>query len=270
MKVASFPKFAFFLSVAAIFVLALAGCGGSNNLGLTQGNWAFSATSTKAAPAISNTAFVLGGNLTQSGTNLTGTMYVTQSGCIAPQFVNFTGTVKDKNISLTSQTFGGQVITVAASGTKDSLTGTYTVTGECSDSGTVSANAVPSISGTWNGTISNVTASHGLGAAQATLSVALTQAATPSEDGTFAMSGTLTYTNSVCSVSGTIANGSLAGNYIVFINGATLDTDDGAGEFSYDGITLDSVTAPKNMAGDYSVTGGLCQGQFQSLTLTKQ
>src|SRR5256885_9406191 len=100
MKVASFPKFAFFLTVAAIFVLALAGCGGSNNLGLTQGNWAFSATSTTATPAISSTAFVLGGKLTQSGTSLTGTMYVTPSGCIAPQFVEFTRAVKDKNNNL--------------------------------------------------------------------------------------------------------------------------------------------------------------------------
>src|SRR5438270_14082584 len=108
MKFASFPKFALLLPVAGIFVLMLAGCGGSNTLGLTQGNWAFSATSTTAAPTSSSPTFVVGGNLTQSGTSLTGTMYVTQSGCIAPQFVNFTGTVKDKNINLTSEAFGGQ------------------------------------------------------------------------------------------------------------------------------------------------------------------
>jgi len=256
----SFPKFALLLMVAGVFALMLAGCGGSNTLGLTQGNWAFSATSTAAAQ-IAGPTFVVGGNLTQSGGNLTGAMYVTQSGCIVPQFVNFTGTVKGKNVSLTSETFGGQVITVAASGTKDSLTGTYTVTGECADSGTVSANPVPSISGTWNGTISNVAASKGFGVAQATVSVSLTQAATPSEDGTFALTGTLTYTNSVCAVTGTISNGFVAGNFVSM----TGPTDDGAGSFTFDHVVLDSVTAPQNMTGDYDDCNPI-----QSVTLTKQ
>ena len=260
MKVASFPKFAPFLLVAGVFALMLAGCGGSNTLGLNQGNWAFSATSTAAAK-IAGPTFVIGGNLTQSGTSLTGAMYVTQSGCIAPQFVGFTGTVKGKNVNLTSEAFGGQVITVAASGTKDSLTGTYTVTGQCADSGTVSASAVPSIGGTWNGTISNVAASKGSGAAQATLSVALTQAATPSEDGTFALTGTLAYTNSVCAVTGTISNGFVAGNFIRMSG----PTDDGAGSFTFDNVVLDSLTAPQNMTGDYDDCNSV-----QSVTLTKQ
>ena len=266
MKFGNFPKFASLSLLAGVLTMALAGCGGSSNLGLTQGNWAFSASSTAPAKIVSGPTFVVGGNLTQSGNNLTGTMYVTQSGCIPQQFVSFTGTVKGKNVTLTSASFGGEVISVTASGSKDSLSGTYTVTGDCADSGTVTASAVPSISGTWNGTIPNPTQ----GIAQATLSIALTQAATASEDGTFALSGTLTYSNSVCSVSGTISNGSLAGNYIVFINGTTLDQDSGEGTILYSNVTLDSVTVPKNMTGDYNVTGGLCQDQSQSVTLTKQ
>jgi hypothetical protein len=261
MKFASFPKFAFFLPVVALFVLAWSGCGGSNTLGLTQGNWAFSASSSTAAPTISGPTFVIGGNLTQSGTSLTGAMYVTQSGCIPQQFVGFTGSVKGKNITLTSETFGGEVITVAATGTKDSLTGTYTVTGDCADSGTISANAVPSISGTWNGTISNVSGSQGFGAAQATVSVALTQAATPSEDGTFALSGTLTYTNSVCAATGTISNGFVAGDFVSM----TGPTDGGDGQFNFDHLILDSVTAPTSMTGDYEDCLAV-----QSVTLTKQ
>ena len=265
MKFAGFSKFSVLSLLSGVFALALAGCGGTNNLGLTQGNWAFSASSTAAQVLRSGPTFVVGGNLTQSGTNLTGTMYVSQSGCIAPQFVGFTGTVKDKNVTLTSENFGGQVISVTASGTKDSLTGTYTVTGECADSGTVTASAVPSISGTWNGTISNVTRAKGYGAAEATLSVALSQAATASEDGTFALTGTLTYTNSGCAVSGTISNGYLAGNFISFSG----STDDGVGTVFYDNVTLDSITAPKNMTGTYEFSSEVCD-QSQSLTLTKQ
>ncbi len=263
MKFAGVPKFVLLSLPAVIFALALTGCGGSNTLGLTQGNWAFSATSTApVAPNIPATTFVIGGNLTQSGNNLTGAMYITQSGCFPPQFVSFAGTVKDTNVTLTSESFGGQVISVIASGTKDSLTGTYTVTGECSDSGAVTADAVPSISGTWNGTISNVANAKGYGAAAATVSVALTQAATASEDGTFALTGTLTYTNSVCAVTGTISNGYLAGNFLS-INGST---DDGDGEFFYENVTLDSVTAPHSMNGTYQD----CGPEPQSVTLTKQ
>src|SRR5882672_11537215 len=177
MKFASFPKFAFLLPIAGILTMALAGCGATSNLGLTQGNWAFSASSTAPGKVVSGPTFVVGGNLTQSGNSLTGTMYITQSGCIPPQFVGFTGTVKDKNVTLTSASFGGQVISVTASGTKDSLTGTYTVTGECADSGSVDANAVPSISGTWSGTVL-------VNTSPATMSVVLTQASTASADGT--------------------------------------------------------------------------------------
>jgi hypothetical protein len=257
MKFASFPKFALLLPIASILTVALAGCGGTSNLALTQGNWAFIASSTAPGKAVSSPTFVVGGNLTQSGANLTGSMYVSQSGCIVPQFVGFTGSVKGKNVTLTSASFGGQVITVTASGTKDSLTGTYTVTGECADSGSVTSGPVPSISGTWTGTIPPVT----LGLAATTVSVALTEAATASEDGTFALSGTLTYTNSGCATTGTITNGYLAGDYSS-INGTT---DDGAGSFSFFPVTLDSITAPQNMSTTYEDCNGA-----QSVTLTKQ
>jgi hypothetical protein len=60
-----------------------------------------------------------------------------------------------------------------------------------------------------------------------------------------------------------------AGNFIL-INGTTVDTDDGEGAFSYTDVLLDSATAPKNMAGLYDVVLGVCEGQNQSLALTKQ
>jgi len=254
MKFASFPKFTFLSLVACVFTITLTGCGGSSNLGLTQGNWAFSASSTAAK--VSDPTFVLGGNLTQSGSNLTGKMYISQSGCIPQQYVTFTGTVKDKNVTLTSASFGGQVISVTASGTKDSLTGTYTVTGECADSGSVDANAVPSISGTWSGTVL-------VNTAPVTVSMALTQAATASEDGTFALTGTVTYTGSVCSSSATITPSRLQGT------GLNLNADLGTGSFNYT-ASLDSATSPKNITGDYSVSDECASDPDQTVTLTKQ
>jgi hypothetical protein len=275
MRLGSFPKFAL-LSLAAALALALAGCGGTSNLALTQGNWAVSATSTAIATHIADATFIIGGNLTQTGSSVAGTMHITQSLCFDPaQAVTFTGTVKEKNVTLTSASVEGQVIEVKASGTKDSLTGTYTVTGGCGDGdqGTVTASAVPSISGTWSGTISNIASrTKGYGAVEATLSIALTQAATASEDGTFALTGDITYTNSACSVSGTITNGTLAGNFIL-INASTVETDDSDGAFSYTDVLLDSPTAPANMTGLYDVVVGLCSdnpNNPQTLTLTKQ
>jgi hypothetical protein len=248
------------------------GCGSAiKNTAIAQGNWAFTATSTTAVKAIATPTFVLGGNLAQNGANLTGSMYINNSGCIPDQFVSFTGTVKDKNVTLTSENFGGQVITVTAAATTNSMTGTYAVTGECADSGTVTANAVPSISGTWTGTLSNPTeGSGGLGVAQATLSLALSQAATASEDGTFALSGTLTYNNSPCSVSGSITNGYLAGNLINIV--ASTNDIDGTGTVYYQFVHLDSVTAPHSMTGSYEVSSTtLCDGQIvDPFTLTKQ
>ena len=258
MKFARIPKFTFLLPLAGVLALALTGCGSAvSNLGLAQGNWAFTASSTAPVKASSGLSFVAGGNLTQSGATLTGTMYISQSACIVPQFVNFTGTVKGKDVTLTSASFGGQVISVTASGTNTSLTGTYTVTGGCSDSGTINASPVASISGTWVGTIPPVT----LGLAATTVSIALTQSASASEDGTFALSGTLTYTNSGCASTGTITNGYLAGNFVSFSG----TTDDGAGSFTFDQGILDSVTSPLNIPGTYED----CNGP-QSVTLTKQ
>jgi hypothetical protein len=257
MKFASFPKFALLLSLAGILTLALTGCGSTiSNLGLTQGNWAFSASSATALVTSSSPSFALGGNLTQSGTNLTGTMYITQSVCIVPQFVSFTGTVKDKNVTLTSASFGGQVISITASGSNNSLSGTYTVTGECADSGTLTASAVPSISGTWTGTVQ-------VSAAPVTMSIALTQAATASPGGTFALTGTVTYTGSVCSSSATISPSSLQGTEL------NLNADLGTGSFNYS-ASLNSAATPTSITGTYSVTDECASDQDQTVTLTKQ
>jgi hypothetical protein len=255
MKFASFPKFAVLFAIAGALTLSLSGCGAAvSKLALTEGNWAFSATST--AKFESAPSFVIGGNLTQSGDNLTGTMFIDHTSCITPQTVIFTGTVKDKNVTLTSQSFSGQVITVTASGSQDSLSGTYTITGDCADSGTLTANAVPSISGTWSGTVV-------VNTSRTTMTVVLTQASTASADGTFALTGSVSYVGSVCSSSGTITLSSLAGT------GVNLNADLGSGAFNYT-AGLDSATAPHSLTGTYSVTDDCASDTDQPVTLTKQ
>jgi len=264
MKFARFLKFALSALLAGVLTLALAGCGASNNLNLTQGNWSMTAVPTAGAAG----TFYIGGNLTQSGSNLAGTMYVISSCISSSQSVAFTGTVTGNKVTLTSASASGEVITITSSGTAGSLTGTYTVTGGCDDGdkGNVTLNAVPSISGTWSGPIS------GSGGPNVTIAIAFTQAATASADGTYALSGNVTFTNSSCSVSGTVSSASIAGPYLV-VSGLTNDVINGAngGSFTYDQVFLNSPASPTSMKGTYSVTSGDCAGDPDTTpTFTKQ
>src|ERR1019366_308627 len=264
MKFASFPKFALLALLTGVFALTLSGSGASNNLALTQGNWSIAATPTGN---IANTNFFIGGNLTQNGGSLAGTMSVVSSLCFGPsQIVTFTGTVKGKNVTLTSASVGGEVISVTATGTSGSaLTGTYSIAGgtTCNgQTGTITASPVPSISATWSGPI----VGDANGDPHVTLAIAFTQATTASADGTFGLTGNITYTGSTCSQTGTIpANSSfVVGPYVV----VNATTDDGA-TFSYTAL-LNSAASPTSMpGGNYQTTGGNCEDQF-SVTLTKQ
>jgi hypothetical protein len=266
MKFASFPKFALLSLLAGVFALVLTGCGASNNLALPAGNWSMTATPSGAA------TFSIGGNLTQSGTNLVGTMYVINSLCYSPsQTVAFTGTVKGSKVTLTSASVGGEVLSITASGTAGSLTGTYSIAGGTScngQTGTLVANPVPSVSGTWTGPIVD-----GNGDLNAKLTIALTQAATASADGTFAVTGKLTYSGSTCSVSGTLQTSSfMAGTYIV-VQGDTIEFDGSAGTFTYYPTFLNNPTSPTNMQGPYQQTfgPGFCtDSNPNATTFTKQ
>ena len=90
-----------------------------------------------------------------------------------------------------------------------------------------------------------------------------------SADGSFPVAGTLTYTGSSCSASGTITTAFVAGTYIL-LNANTVETDSSDGSVFYNQVLLDSSSNPLNMTGTYEVGSGLCVGDLQELTLTKQ
>jgi hypothetical protein len=245
-------------------VLAVTGCGVAprSDATLTQGNWSVTASSENSGTGI----FQVGGNLAQNGATLSATMYVSGSLCFdVSQPVILTGALKNQQVTLTSADVNGQVLSVVANATSDStLTGTYTITGGCGsgDHGTVSAKAMPSISGTWSGSVV------GSGGSNVSVSMALKQAANASADGTFALTGTLIYTGSNCSVSGTVIEAFIAGPYIL-VNGSTKDTDGGDGSFSYDNVLLGN-SWNSDMKGTYQVDWGVCAGDIQTLTLKRQ
>jgi hypothetical protein len=269
MKLAGLPKFLFVSILAGASLLTLSGCGsvaknGGSDLSLTAGNWTLTATSSGA-----NGTFYIGGNISQTGTAVSAKLYITSTLCFDPsQAITFTGTVSGKNVTLTSAIVNSQVVTIAATGTSGSaLTGTYTLTGgSCAsgDTGTVAATVTPSLTGTWNGPI----VGDYYNDQNATLSLALTQASTASTDGTFALTGTVTYTSSSCSSTGTISGGSVAGSALV-MQANTIDFIDGSGAFGYAPLLNNSAT-PTSMTGTYDVSMGDCAGDTLSLTLTKQ
>jgi hypothetical protein len=261
MKFASFSKVALLSLLAGM--VALSGCGASKNLALTPGNWSMTAASGAAG------TFYIGGNLAQSGTSLTGSMYFVSSNCFSPsQTVTFTGTVKGNNVTLTSDSVGGEVVSISATGTNGSaLTGTYSIAGGIGcdgHTGNLTANPVPSISGTWGGTILSA-GGVSQGGTNAALAIAFTQAATASTDGTFVLTGNGTFINSTCSNTATVTSAFIAGPYLV-VNG---NTDDG-GSYSYQQVLLNNSTSPTSMTGTYSVFGGNCDGDLDEPTFTKQ
>jgi hypothetical protein len=266
MTFARCSKFALLPLLVGAFALALTGCGSSSNLALSQGNWSMTATQTGGG-VTPNSTFYIGGNLTQNGTSLAGTMSIANSLCYSSsQTVTFTGTVKGNNVTLTSSSVGGEVITVIATGTAGSLTGNYAISGgnTCDgDTGTIAANPVPAITASWSGPYDPE------GDPNAVLTVAITQATSASSDGTFALTGNLTFANSSCSVSGSLTSAFIAGPYLV-VNGSTVESDGSAGDFTYTQVFLNNSGTPTSMTGTYSVSDGLCSGDYNTATFTKQ
>jgi hypothetical protein len=253
--------------VVASLALLIAGCGGNSStplpaqvqqLTLTSGNWDFAVASS------SGTNFLIGGNVVQTGTSVTGGLRVVNSACIAPSTpVPITGNISGQTATVTSANVASQTINASLSGSATALTGTYTVTGTgCAggDKGNIAGVLVPSISGTWKGTlISNTVANPGVG-----VTAPIVEGA-PDPTGLFVITGSATYVGSPCFASGTAANGSaMAGR----TTDVLLKNDDGS-TVEFIG-SLNNPAAPTQITGTYTVTGGVCDGDTGSGTITKQ
>ena len=138
-------KKAICISVISAAAIWLAGCasstepGGSNDL---TANWSYSATSVVTSNTTAGTAA-----LTQSGSNVTGTLTCTSNPAGCPSAAGVTGTVSGAIVTLTiSYTCGGTPYPLTATGTIASpgttMSGTYNqpAAGSCAaDAGNWSA-----------------------------------------------------------------------------------------------------------------------------------
>jgi hypothetical protein len=252
------------------FCLLLSGCGGGSSstpaptptpvpqLAFTSGNWDFAAVSS------SGPSFLIGGNVVQTGSSVTGGLRVVNSACFTPSTaVPISGTISGQTANVTSAAVASQTISATLSGSATSLTGTYNVTGTgCAggDKGNIAGVLVPSISGTWKGTfISNAVAHPSMG-----VTAAVTEGA-PDPSGLFVLTGSATYVGSPCFASGTATTGSA-------MAGRTVDVllkNDDTSTVEFIGA-LNNPAAPTQINGTYTVTGGLCGGDSGTGQLTKQ
>jgi hypothetical protein len=239
------------------------GGGGSQNASINSGNWYVEATSLVSA---GQKSYILGG-LVQTGTTISGTMHIDNSNCydLFNDNVPFSGSVSGSTVTLTSASVTSQVIKVTGTITSASaLTGTYTITGGCAngDHGSITAMHVPPISGTWKATEVS-------GSTTITTTVNITQQSTANPDGSFNLTGTVTFTNSPCATTGTINTVSFTAGDVVAVAVDTNEVGGGHGQlvfFGYLGIPA-SQTA---ISGAYQYASGVCNGSTGNLNFTKQ
>jgi len=217
-----------------------------------------------SAASSSGPSFLIGGNVVQTGTSVTGGLRVINSACFtASTSVPITGTISGQTATVTSAAVASQTINASLSGSATALTGTYTVTGAgCAggDKGNIAGVLVPSITGTWKGTfVSNTVANPSVG-----VTAPITEgAADPS--GLFVLTGSAAYVGSPCFATGTTATASgLAGR----TTDVFFKNDDGS-TVEFVGA-LNNPASPTQINGTYTVTGGLCGGDSGTGQLTKQ
>ena len=225
------------------------------------GNWQFTTTPTVAGtPAIT-----IAGSISQSGSSLSGAVHIDGSNCFDfPTTVGLTGTVTGGDISLTSTPVRGQVMTFSGAITNNTFTGTYSINGGCADGeqGNLAGIIVPSI--TYGSVTSQLSGTFTTSGGETFDVVAdVTQSSSASSEGSFGITGTVTFRTS-CFSSGTIKSGTFpSGSYIVGASVA-LEIETGNGTVTFLG-TADAVNlvnlasgAGGQFSGTYTVSGGTC------------
>ena len=217
------------------------------------GNWQFSTTSMAGMPAAA-----VAGSITQSDLSISGAVHVDGLKCFDRlTTIGLTGTLTGSNVSLTSTSVEGQVITFTVvigdsvnNGADSVLTGTYTVSGGCADGdhGSITGDRIV-MANLLNGPF---TSSGGQ-----TFNVAANEAyySTPSSEGSFGLEGTVTL-STPCFSSGTITPGAFPSGSFIMGSSVALEIATGNGTINFLGTLSDDRT---QLSGDYTVVGGTCE-----------
>lgn len=261
----------------AILTFALAGCGGSGSGGTTSGkpidpsgNWRLKFSDSGGNNLLLSALFSQTGSVV-SALNILATGNPSPFSCVP--FTTTTATLANGQVLNVNQ-FSGDInttfgnihfaSTLNAAGTH--ADGTYTLSGNCwgvGASGTFSADEVPSVSGTWSGTL-NCTSNCPVGATSGTISASLTQNdATGVVSGSYAISGLTNIGNGTVStgssdvLSGSSWQGTFTDNNgnVYAIAGGPLNGIQGLGlDRSFHGLLIETFDAHNAQAARYSVT----------------
>ena len=220
------------------------------------GNWQFSMTSKVSdAPPLT-----IAGSISPSGSSVSGAVHVNGSNCFDPlSKVNLTGTLTGSNLSLTSTSAAGQVVTLTGNISDDTLTathlpgqftGTYTIDGGCAggDEGNVTGVEIPSMTGNWAGDLTSETGDINR------IAVALVQSS-PTSEGISGLTGTAIFEVGTCFKSAKITSGAFpSGSYVMGESvSLEIETDNGVIVF------LGKAKGDGLIRGNYTLVGSTCE-----------
>lgn len=216
----------------------------------TSTNWQLSATSTNpTGPSPAK----ISGTIIPAGSAVTAALHVDGWTCFDQQTtIALTGTLTAGNISMTSASVNGQVVTLAGAITKksnfpDVLNGTYTVSGGCADGdqGNVTGFSVYSMTGNWAG---NLTSD---GGGNIHWNAELAQGNADAE-GSFGLSGAIGFDS--CFGAGTITSGTFPSASFILGQSVNLEIKTSNGTITF----LGTADEDGLIRGNFMATGTGC------------
>lgn len=229
-----------------------------------NGNWEIQAVSQVTA----NTSYLMSGSLSTTGTSVSGMLHYLSYSCFIGNGdtsldIPVSGKISSAGaLSLTSSAVASQTFTLAGTMSGGQITsGTYSVSGGCGNGehGTITGFPVPSFTGTYTGGIVSDGVSWG------TMTLNITQAATPDSNGLYDLSGTATVVNSGLWIwADNPANFVQATAWGGFVEGTVLT---GNGAMSFNGTITDATGDTINC--NFDVTGGSLDPGSGTFTLTR-
>ena len=194
----------------------------------------------------------IAGSIAQSGSSVTGAVHIDGSNCFDQlTTIGLTGTLTGSNVSLSSTSVDGQVITFTGSITNNALTGTYAINGSCAngDHGSVTGFKVLPFSGTWR-VILEINDQHWIGLAEVTQGNA-------SSEGSFSVSGTSN--PDLSCLAGTIQPGTFPSPSFIMGASVALEIETNDGIVVFQGTVNEDGS---EISGYHHVSGGTCDGYF--------
>jgi len=223
------------------------------------GNWSFTAPAAQGAQPITlNAGFV------QTGEAVTAVAHLSGASCIsASTGIALSGAVSALNqVSLISQPFAGTTLSLkgqlSANG-KALSNATWTFSGgNCAALGSESITATDyaEINGTYTGTFIDA------GNNQLAITATLTQTTQPDPNGQYHLSGSATFPNNPCFTQPIVTDS--------LVTGSSLSTTYSQGSASITAVGTFNSDATQLTVTNWQVSGGLCDGDTGTGSLTEQ